>query len=92
MRVEDIDSARSRPELVADNLEDLAWLGIDWDEGPDRPGPHAPYEQSCRLELYRQAFEQLRDAGRLYPCFCSRKDVAAAASAPQKPGEERRYP
>jgi len=90
--MEDLDPVRSRPELARQILEDLAWLGLDWDEGPDLGGPHSPYTQSERGASYAAAFLRLRDAGRLYPCFCSRKDIAAAASAPQSPGDELRYP
>jgi len=92
MRIEDLDRNRVRPHLTQQILDDLEWLGLDWDEGPDRGGPHAPYEQWERLELYASAFERLRRGGRLYPCFCSRRDIAAAASAPQSPGDEVRYP
>jgi glutamyl-tRNA synthetase len=83
MRIEDLDRNRSRPELARQLLDDLAWLGLDWDEGP--------YEQWARRERYLVAFERLREAGRVYPCFCSRKEIAAAASAPQEPGDERQY-
>ena len=92
LRMEDLDPARSRAELAAQILEDLAWLGLDWDEGPDLGGPYPPYTQSERGGSYDAAFARLRDAGALYPCFCSRKDIAAAASAPQAPGDELRYP
>ena len=92
MRMEDLDRGRVRPELAERILRDLEWLGLDWDEGPERGGPHAPYDQWSRLALYETAFGRLRQAGKVYPCFCSRKDVLAAASAPQTPGEERRYP
>jgi glutamyl-tRNA synthetase len=92
MRVEDLDLARVRPGAENAQLDDLRWLGLDWDEGPDVGGPHAPYRQSQRFASYEAAFERLRAAGRLYPCFCSRKDIAAAASAPQEPGDEIRYP
>ena len=92
MRMEDLDRGRVRPGLAESILEDLEWLGIDWDEGPDRGGPSAPYEQSARATLYDRAFDELRESGRVYPCFCSRKDIAAAASAPQTPGDEARYP
>jgi len=92
MRMEDLDRNRVRPHLAQQILDDLTWLGIDWDEGPDLGGPHAPYEQWQRLPSYTAAFERLRRAGRLYPCFCSRRDIAAAASAPQAPGDELRYP
>lgn len=91
MRMEDLDRNRVRPGLAERILEEMAWLGLDWDEGPDRGGAHAPYEQWPRRARYHAAFERLRDAGRLYRCFCSRKDIAAAASAPQTPGEEVRY-
>jgi glutamyl-tRNA synthetase len=92
MRIEDLDRNRSRDELADQALGDLGWLGIDWDEGPDRGGPFAPYEQWPRREHYQRAFERLKQDGRLYPCFCSRRDIATAASAPQEPGETRRYP
>jgi glutamyl-tRNA synthetase len=92
VRMEDLDRNRVRPGLDRQILEDLAWLGIDWDEGPDRGGPFAPYEQWPRLERYATAFERLKTTGHVYPCFCSRKDIAAAASAPQSPGDEVRYP
>jgi len=92
MRMEDLDRSRVRPGLAERILDDLTWLGLDWDEGPDCGGSRAPYEQWARLDRYEAAFERLRDAGKVYPCFCSRKDVAAAASAPQEPGDEVRYP
>ena len=92
MRMEDLDRARVREGLDRAILEDLAWLGLDWDEGPDRGGPHHPYEQSNRTSLYDDAFDTLRAEGRVYPCFCSRADIAMAASAPQTPGDEVRYP
>jgi len=92
IRLEDIDRPRVRAGAAERILEDLAWLGLDWDEGPDRGGPHAPYEQGRRLPTYEAAFQHLRGSGRVYPCFCSRRDIAEAASAPQAPGEEARYP
>ena len=92
LRMEDLDHGRVRPQYAPGLLRDLAWMGLDWDEGPDVGGPHGPYEQSPRTSFYLDALERLRDAGRLYPCFCSRRDIAAAASAPQEPGDELRYP
>lgn len=65
-------------------LEDLAWFGMKWAEGPDVGGPHEPYHQSQRMDMYRDAFERLRAAGYLYPCTCSRKDIMAALSAPHQ--------
>jgi len=77
LRIEDIDPARCRPEFEAGILEDLAWLGLDWD-GPVR-------RQSEHLADYAAALDQLRGMGLLYPCFCSRKDIAAAIAAPHGP-------
>ena len=92
MRMEDLD----RPRVIAGSadsiLSDLRWLGLDWEEGPDVGGPFAPYAQSERTTWYAAAFEKLRAAGLVYPCFCSRKDILSAASAPQAPGDEARYP
>ncbi len=92
MRVEDLDRQRSRDELAEQCLQDLEWLGLDWDEGPDLGGPCAPYSQWERRGDYVRAFERLKGESRLYPCFCSRRDIANAPSAPQDPGEMRRYP
>lgn len=77
LRIEDIDGTRSRPEHVAAILADLAWLGLAWDE--------PPVLQSQRLPLYQAALERLRAMGLLYPCFCTRADIAASLSAPHGP-------
>jgi glutamyl-Q tRNA(Asp) synthetase len=77
LRIEDIDPARCRPEFEAAILDDLFWLGLDWD-GPVR-------RQSEHLADYETALEKLRGLGLIYPCFCSRKDIAAAVSAPHGP-------
>jgi glutamyl-tRNA synthetase len=93
MRVEDLDGPRVRPGLEARILEELRWLGLDWDEGPDVGGPAGPYRQSERLPRYAAALERLREAGRAYPCFCSRAEIAAASQAPHGPSDEGpRYP
>ncbi len=84
MRMEDLDPDRSRAEYSAAALEDLRWLGIDWQEGPDIGGPYAPYVQSQRHDVYLAAWKKLREGGFLYPCRCSRKDLAAALSAPHE--------
>lgn len=73
-------------------LEDLRWVGLDWDEGPDVGGVCAPYDQSGRMPLYREVFERLRAGGHLYPCVCSRKDVRLAAAAPHPEDDEPIYP
>ncbi|SFD70688.1 glutamyl-tRNA synthetase [Paenibacillus catalpae] len=82
LRMEDIDGPRCRPELAAAALADLRWLGLDWDEGPDIGGPYAPYTQSERIRLYEAAMDKLLEHGALYPCFCSRAELLAVASAP----------
>ncbi|HET6440255.1 MAG TPA: tRNA glutamyl-Q(34) synthetase GluQRS [Anaeromyxobacter sp.] len=93
LRIEDLDRPRVRPGAEKAILEDLRWLGLDWDEGPDVGGPAGPYRQSERLERYAAAMAELRAQGLIYPCFCSRAEVAAAVQAPQGPGDEGpRYP
>ncbi|MCJ8010732.1 tRNA glutamyl-Q(34) synthetase GluQRS [Paenibacillus sp. KQZ6P-2] len=82
LRMEDIDTQRARPHLASQILDDLYWLGLDWDEGPDVGGPYGPYTQSERIEYYEEALKQLEDQGCLYPCYCSRADLLAAARAP----------
>jgi glutamyl-tRNA synthetase len=82
LRVEDLDPHRCKKEFADAAIEDLRWLGIDWDEGPDVGGPHAPYVQSERREYFLSAWKRLRDAGLIYPCSKSRRDVAEAALAP----------
>lgn len=93
LRVEDLDGPRTRPEAVTGNLEELRWLGLDWDEGPDVGGPHEPYLQSRRSAYYAAALERLREAGLVFECYLSRKDLATAASAPhaEAGGGERVY-
>jgi glutamyl-Q tRNA(Asp) synthetase len=78
LRIEDIDTARSRPEFETAIVEDLAWLGITWDGVVRRQSEH--------MNDYRAALEHLDRLGVAYPCFCSRKDIAAAQSAPHGPG------
>ncbi len=93
LRIEDLDRPRMRPGVTQQMLEDLRWLGLDWDEGPDCGGPYAPYTQSERQDIYQHYLRQLQDAGLVYPCYCSRAEVASAASAPQQGTEEKlRYP
>ncbi len=82
LRIEDLDSPRIKSWAIDQAIEDLRWLGIDWDEGPDIGGPHAPYLQSERREHYDAALQRLIEAGAVYPCVCSRADIAAAAGAP----------
>jgi glutamyl-tRNA synthetase len=93
LRVEDLDGPRVRAGLEACILEELRWLGLDWDEGPDVGGAAGPYRQSERLPRYTAALERLRAAGLAYPCFCSRAEIAAVSQAPHGPADEGpRYP
>ena len=91
LRVEDLDRPRMRQGATRRMLDDLRWLGIDWDEGPDVGGPYAPYIQSERQALYIASLQRLQEAGLLYPCYCSRAEIARAASAPHE-DEGPRYP
>ena len=91
LRMEDLDPDRCRPEYAAQFLADLHWLGLDWDEGPDRGGDCAPYQQSERNQSYQTFFDQLTEAGRVYPCFCSRAELRSVASAPHADDGERVY-
>ncbi len=84
MRMEDLDPDRSRAKYAEAALEDLRWLGIRWQEGPDLGGPYAPYEQSRRQAFYLDAGRKLLEGGFLFPCRCSRKDLEAALSAPHE--------
>jgi len=92
LRNEDLDPHRSRPEFVRAMIEDLQWLGIRWTEGPDCGGPFAPYSQSERRPHYLEAWRRLRNGGFIYPCTCSRKDLAQVASAPNDSDDEPIYP
>src|SRR5690349_19117826 len=83
-RNEDLDRQRSRSEYIDAMFEDLRWLGIRWQEGPDVGGPYAPYEQSERRTHYLRTWRALYERGLLYPCSCSRKDLADAAQAPHE--------
>lgn len=84
MRVEDLDRERSRGEFVEAALEDLRWLGIRWQEGPDLGGPCAPYVQSQRRDVYAAAWRKLLRGGSLFPCRCSRKEIESALGAPHE--------
>jgi len=91
LRIEDLDRPRVRSGASERMLFDLRWLGLDWDQGPDIGGPHAPYIQSEREEIYTTYLQRLLDKGLIYPCYCSRAEIAHAASAPHG-NEGPRYP
>jgi len=92
LRNEDLDPQRCRREFVDAMIEDLHWLGIGWQEGPDRGGAYGPYSQSERRSSYLAAWRRLRDGGWIYPCTCSRKELALIANAPNDADDEPLYP
>jgi nondiscriminating glutamyl-tRNA synthetase len=93
LRLEDTDVARSTTQAETDLIADLKWLGLDWDEGPDRGGPYGPYRQSERLDLYHDVAKSMMRAGKAYRCYCTdeelearRKEALAAGRAPHYDG------
>jgi glutamyl-tRNA synthetase len=88
LRVEDTDASRVSEEAFHGVIESLRWLGLDWDEGPDVGGPHGPYRQSLRSDIYREQVHRLTEAGHAYHCYCTaeelkeRKDAAIARGEP----------
>jgi glutamyl/glutaminyl-tRNA synthetase len=92
LRSEDIDAVRAKMAFAEAIIEDLLWLGFKWQEGPDCGGPFGPYEQSQRRSFYEAAFEQLKKAGCVYPCRCTRGDVLRALQAPHATDEGPIYP
>ncbi|MBP1716208.1 MAG: glutamyl-tRNA synthetase, partial [Deltaproteobacteria bacterium] len=75
LRLEDTDTARSTIEAEKATLQDLRWLGLPWDEGPEQPGNFGPYRQSERLEIYRKYAQVLRDKGKAYRCYCTEEEL-----------------
>ncbi|HVS15282.1 MAG TPA: tRNA glutamyl-Q(34) synthetase GluQRS [Thermoanaerobaculia bacterium] len=90
-RVEDLDALRVVPGLAAEQQRDLVWLGLDWDEGPERGGDFGPYQQSLRSARYVAALRRLEPRGLLFPCTRSRRELQEIASAPHGP-EASPYP
>ncbi len=86
-REEDLDPQRCKSVFAQDAIEDLRWFGCDWKEGPDTGGSHGPYRQSERKGVFIDAWTKLKDAGFIYPCDRSRKDVAQATQAPHAEDE-----
>src|SRR6185369_6704872 len=91
LRIEDTDVERSSSDMVTGILEGLRWLGLDWDEGPEIGGPHAPYFQSERLERYRAAAAQLVAEGRAYYCYCSADRLREEREKAEARGEAWQY-
>ncbi|HUW63930.1 MAG TPA: glutamate--tRNA ligase [Spirochaetia bacterium] len=91
LRLEDTDLGRNLPEAEKHILEGLAWLGLDWDEGPDKGGPHAPYRQSDRLDLYRKEAGRLIERGLAYSCYCQPEDLTRDREKAQAEGKPPLY-
>jgi glutamyl-tRNA synthetase/nondiscriminating glutamyl-tRNA synthetase len=91
VRIEDTDVARSTRESEAGILEDLRWMGLTWDEGPDVGGPHGPYRQSERLDLYRSYAHELIVHGHAYYCFCPAEQIASDRQAAIEAGRPPKY-
>lgn len=91
LRIEDTDSARSQDAHVQALLEDLAWLGLEWEEGPDRGGPQAPYRQSQRGAVYQRYFQALEQRDLAYPCFCTPLELELSRRAQRAAGRPPRY-
>ncbi len=91
LRIEDTDKERSRPEWEQDLLENLKWLGLNWDEGIEKGGPYEPYRQSERTELYTKYLQKLLDGKKAYYCFCTEEELEAQRQEQMSRGEAPRY-
>ncbi|WP_445396340.1 glutamate--tRNA ligase [Streptomyces sp. LE64] len=91
LRIEDTDAARDSEESYEQLLDSLRWLGLDWDEGPEVGGPHAPYRQSQRMDLYADVAAKLREAGHAYPCYCTTEELDARREAARAAGKPSGY-
>ena len=92
LRIEDTNIARSTKESEQLIMRDLKWLGIEWDEGPDKPGDFGPYRQTERLDKYQEALKKLqRTPGSVYPCFCAEEDLEAKRKVSLCKGEKSAY-
>lgn len=91
LRLEDTDNERSSQESAQGILEGLTWLGIDWDEGPNKGGAYGPYRQSQRLQLYQQYLQLLIDTDQAYYCFCSNEELNAEKVKARETGQNYKY-
>lgn len=86
LRIEDLDPDRSKMEYARQMEDDLLWFGLDWDEGGSKRGPHGPYYQSQRQELYAECFRRLEEKGLVYPCYCTRSELHDAQAPHREDG------
>jgi len=92
LRIEDTDQTRSEEQYVSALLDDLAWMGLDWDEGPGMGGDKAPYWQSQRQSIYDQYYDTLITQGLAYPCYCSEEQLKLNRKVQRSRGQAPRYP
>ncbi|MFD0413267.1 glutamate--tRNA ligase [Streptomyces sp. NPDC127108] len=90
-RIEDTDAARDSEESYEQLLDSMRWLGFDWDEGPEVGGPHAPYRQSQRMDIYKDVATKLLDGGYAYPCYCTTEELDARREAARAAGKPSGY-
>jgi glutamyl-tRNA synthetase len=90
-RIEDTDAARDSEESYLQLLDSLRWLGLDWDEGPEKGGPHEPYRQSQRTEIYADIAARLLAAGHAYPCYCTTEELEVRRAAARAAGRPSGY-
>src|SRR3984893_2121913 len=91
LRIEDTDSERSEARFRNQLMDDMRWLGLDWDEGPDVGGPSAPYSQAERGEFYRGLFADLASSGLAYPCYCTAEELDLSRKLQRMSGKPPRY-
>jgi glutamyl-tRNA synthetase len=91
LRVDDTDLERNRPEYEQVIYEGLHWLGLDWDEGPDKGGPYAPYRQSERLDVYKEHASRLLSESKAYRCYCTAEELDAERKQAQAEKRPYRY-
>src|SRR6516165_10721340 len=92
LRIEDTDRERSTQAAVDAIFEAMRWLGLDWDEGPGVGGPHGPYFQTQRLDVYKAHAERLIREGKAYACYCTREELDAQRKIAEAKKEQFRYP
>lgn len=91
LRIDDTDTKRNTEEAEAGVYRGLRWLGLDWDEGPDKGGPNMPYRQSERLDIYHKYVQQLMTSGAAYECYCTTEELEAEREAQMASKEDIRY-
>ena len=92
LRIEDTDMVRSKPEYIHVLIEDLQWLGVNWQEGIKVGGKHAPYQQSERTAIYDKYYQALLDKGLAFECYKTDEDLAMMRKVQRASGKAPRYP